>query len=134
MGRTTKVAIELGKGFLQCWYDLIVIPPLGNLAFHVRILILHRAGHNWIGRVHEVHQLFLGLADDNESKDSQHRRANNLRTLAEIQQALGSRGEAFKYIDQSIALLKALDADDKYEQYRDDLRKSRDVWQALDRD
>ena len=102
----------------------------------LRARIQNSLGNPTQARIYGVdaHSIFLGLANDNESKDSQHRRANNLRTLAETQQALGSRAEAFKFIDQSIALLKALDADDKYEQYREDLRKSRSVWEALDRE
>ena len=55
---------EFLECFLQRRLHLVVIPALGQLAFHVRILILHDARHHRVGRVHQVHELLFGLADE----------------------------------------------------------------------
>jgi hypothetical protein len=43
---------------------LVVVPALGDLALHVRILILDHARHQGVGRVHQVHQLVFGATDE----------------------------------------------------------------------
>ena len=57
------LATKLGEGVLQGGLDPLVIPPLGDLPLHVRILVLDDARHQRVGRVHQVDQLLLGVAD-----------------------------------------------------------------------
>ena len=60
---TPGFAIELLERVLQGRFALIVVPTLGDLALHVRILILHDARHHRVGRVHQIHELVLRIAD-----------------------------------------------------------------------
>ncbi|MEZ6072788.1 MAG: hypothetical protein R3C10_21625 [Pirellulales bacterium] len=59
----SRLAIKLFEGVGQGRFDLVVIPTLGNLALHVRVLVLHDAGHHRIGRVDKVEQLLARCAD-----------------------------------------------------------------------
>ena len=52
-----RLAIELLKRLGERRLHLVVVPPLGDLALHVRVLILHDARHHRVGRVHQVHEL-----------------------------------------------------------------------------
>ena len=58
------LAGELGERVLHVPGDLVVVPALGDLPLHVRVLVLDHAGHHRVGRVHEVDQLLLGVADE----------------------------------------------------------------------
>ena len=53
------LAVELLEGLFQGRLDAVVVPALGDLALHVRVLVLHHARHQRVGRVHQVDQLFL---------------------------------------------------------------------------
>ena len=54
---------ELAKGFLERRFHPVVIPALGDLAFHIRVLVLHDARHHRVVRVHEVQEFFRRRAD-----------------------------------------------------------------------
>ena len=52
--RRPVLSVELVERFFQRRLDAVVVPALGDLALHVRILILHHARHHRVGRVHQV--------------------------------------------------------------------------------
>ncbi len=59
-----RIFVEHVERLAQRRADAVVIPPLGNFALHVRILILHHARHHRVGRVHQIDQFLVRAADE----------------------------------------------------------------------
>ncbi len=59
-----RLVKELVERLGQRRLHLVVVPPLGDLPLHVRILILHDPRHHRVGRIHQVHELVLRIADE----------------------------------------------------------------------
>ena len=57
------LAVELGKRIFEGRLNAVVVPTLGDFSLHVRVLILHHAGHHGVIGIHQVSKLFLRVAD-----------------------------------------------------------------------